>query len=49
MDGGKILKRGVGRGELQVVGGTRLKEYGEIEKDAGVEGGLEGVMVDEGR
>ncbi len=47
MDAGNILKPALGRGELQVVGATTLKEYRAIEKDAALERRFQPVMVHE--
>ncbi|RIV22027.1 ATP-dependent Clp protease ATP-binding subunit [Alicyclobacillaceae bacterium I2511] len=47
MDAGNILKPALGRGELQVIGATTLKEYRQIEKDAALERRLQPVLVEE--
>jgi ATP-dependent Clp protease ATP-binding subunit ClpE len=47
MDAGNILKPALGRGELQLVGATTLKEYRAIEKDAALERRFQPVQVKE--
>ncbi|MBC6679766.1 ATP-dependent Clp protease ATP-binding subunit [Zhenpiania hominis] len=48
MDAANILKQSLGRGELQVIGATTLREYRQyIEKDAAMERRFQPVMIEE--
>lgn len=48
MDAANILKQALGRGEIQVIGATTLREYRQhIEKDAAMERRFQPVMVEE--
>lgn len=48
MDAANILKQSLGRGELQVIGATTVREYRQhIEKDAAMERRFQPVMVEE--
>ncbi|MEW9503135.1 ATP-dependent Clp protease ATP-binding subunit [Jeotgalibacillus marinus] len=47
MDAGNILKPALARGELQLIGATTLKEFRQIEKDAGLERRFQAIQVNE--